>query len=378
MLKKAVSLATVLCLLLSGCWDAKDINDQNIVTTILLDKVLDRYVFYIEIANTDSSGKSSGEGGGSGGGDNYVIVKAEGSSIVEARNALERKLDQPLFLGATRALILTDNLASYDVSEYFNRIRADIRYRKKVLTVTTSCVPEEIFKISENSSESTGFYIEEMLKSLVAWGNTFIRPTSRLIENTSSRYSSFVIPKVKVSDNTIELAGYTVMLHSKAVGTIPVEESKGLVYLKNNKARWDYQIPYGGSEYATEIRLAGKKIKPHYDNGEISFDLDLKFDAEIFYSNVRLPLVVDEKTISGLKEEITKILKDEIDSTIYKSQHVFNSDYLSFEDEFHIAYPSEYHKINWYEEYKNARVNTKIKLKLRVQDIMDYEPYDYE
>ena len=33
------------------------------------------------------------------------------------------------------------------------------------------------------------------------------------------------------------------------------------------------------------------------------------------------------KTISGLKEEITKILKDEIDSTFYKSQHVFNSDY---------------------------------------------------
>ena len=180
MLKKAVSLATVLCLLLSGCWDAKDINDQNIVTTILLDKVLDRYVFYIEIANTDSSGKSSGEGGGSGGGDNYVIVKAEGSSIVEAGNALERKLDQPLFLGATRALILTDNLASYDVSEYFNRIRADIRYRKKVLTVTTSCVPE-ILKFLKTAA-NTDFINAKKPGCL---GKYATSPTW-LIENTSS------------------------------------------------------------------------------------------------------------------------------------------------------------------------------------------------
>ena len=375
MWKKIINLTVlslVLTLLTTGCWDSVDINKKNIFTTVILDKKDEEYIFYIEIANTDAAKQSNG-------GDvkPYVSIKARGKTIVEARDSLERQMDQPIYLGAVRALVLTENVSNEDVTEYFNRLRADAQYRKKVLTVITSDKPEDILKIS-NNGESTGFYIEEMLDNLVNMGNSFYRPTARFIENSSSDVNNFLIPNICMNEKNLELNGYSVVKNNKTIGMISAEESKGLIYMKTDNAKWTYNVPYENGQYIIEVELNGKKTKPYYDNGVISFDLSFDFHAQLQYSDQKCACNVGDDLLNGLKQTLQATIEKELTQTVFLSQQYYACDYLSFDDEFHIKYPEIFHQLNWNETYPTVQVKINTKLELEHQDMMDYSPHGVE
>lgn len=378
MLKKVFSIlltVTSLLLFMTGCWDALDINKKNIVTTVLLDKKNDNYIIYIEIANTDSARSGSNEPAG---GKSYITISAEGETIAAAREALEKKMDSPIYLGAARALILTENVANEDVAEYFNRLRADIEYRKKVISVTTSSDPKALFKFSEESGESVGFFVEEIFKNLVNLGQTFYRPTARFIENLASRYSCFLMPNIVIEDKIILINGYSVMKENKRVGMIHVKDTKGLIFLKSSNAEWRYVITHEDIKYTIKVKIAGSKIKPKYKDGKISFDIDFKMLSYLEYFDSSKNDKYNEKIKKILEGELEKTIKKEIENTILQSQKEYKCDYLSFDDEFHIAYPSIYHKLDWEKEYENINVNVNVKAELDTQIFINYENHKSE
>ncbi len=370
MLKKAVSLILLVFILVSvtGCWDTININDTNIITTILVDREDDQIVLYMEIANTDSSGKSSEDGG-----EKFVVVKAGGENIVEARANLDRRFDQPIYLGAARVLILTRNLTDFDIVDYFNRFRAEVKQRKKILTVTTDDKPEDIFKIGEASGESTGFYIEEMTKSLQDQGKIFLRPTGRYLENLSSNYSCFIIPSMSVDDNTIAHSGYSVVFGSRTIGNIPHEKSKGLHLLRVDNANLNYQIPFEDNYYTVRVQAKGRKVRPQYENDEVSFDVNLMFSIEVMYSNSRHPCSIDAEKLAGIRTEIEKVIKNDIEGTIYDSQKVHRCDYLGMDDEFQGSFPTEYEKLDWDKIYSDIPINVSIHSEIHTGNLMDYD-----
>ena len=145
--KKLICLCMLLLALtplLSGCMDALDINKKFIVTTVAVDKKDGEIWLYAEIANIQA-GQSGSSGGSSGGGQKYILIKGHGKTIFESRLNLDRQLDQPIYLGGVRTLIMTKNYAAEDMVEYLYRLRADETYRKRVITVTIAGDLDELF-----------------------------------------------------------------------------------------------------------------------------------------------------------------------------------------------------------------------------------------
>ncbi|PQP81346.1 hypothetical protein C0Q44_23380 [Paenibacillus sp. PCH8] len=100
------------CLLLSGCWDRIEINDLAIVLATGIDyedgKV--QLTSQIFIPRKASAGDSSGSGGSPSG--VTMIRTAEGRTIAEALNRLQRKVPRNMFWGTVKSLSLVNKLVN--------------------------------------------------------------------------------------------------------------------------------------------------------------------------------------------------------------------------------------------------------------------------
>lgn len=355
----------------SGCADSGDINKKNIVTAVALDKKDDEIYLYAEIANIEGGSKSEGKSGGAS--SKYICVKGHGKTIPEAWQNIDRQLDKEIYLSAIGSIILTEDFAKEDLVEYLFRVRADELRRKKATIVITKEDPEELFRVSNEKDISVGFAIEKMLKTLEEEGQSFSRTTSRLIENLSDKYTGFLIPCIGLQDKENSLIGYSVVNGTTINGFIPVEGSKGTIFLKTDKPKFYYIVPYKENKFTIEVSLKNRKIKPSYENGKISFDLKSDFEAKLMYGDKKTPYNFDDTANAAVAKDLTETLKSEITDAIEQAQKKFKCDYLQFHDEFRIKYPEEFEKMDWQTEFEKATFNIDVKVVLSDTWMMDYE-----
>ncbi len=357
--------------LLSGCADSKDINEKWILTAVALDKKGDEIYLYVEIANIEGGNKN--EGKSTGASNKYIYVKGHGKTIPEARNNVDMQIDKRSFPSTIRTVLLTEDFAKENLVEYLYRLRADELYRKKAITVITKEVPEELFEISHAKDISVGFYIEEMLKTLKEAGESFARRTSRLLENLSETYTGILLPCIGLQDKEISLIGYSVVNGTTINGFIPVGDSKGTLFLKTDKPRFHYIVPYNDNKYTIEVSLKKPNIKPFYKNDKISFDLKFNFEAKLMYGDQKTPYNFNDVSNAEVTKILTETLKNEISDAIEQAQKVYKCDYLQFGDEFRIKFPVEFEKMDWQNEFEKASFNIDVKVTLNETWMMDYE-----
>lgn len=369
-----LAVALLLSVFVSGCGDFKDINEKRIVTAVALDKKDNEIYLYVEIANIEGGNKS--ESKSTGAGKKYIYVKSHGKTIPEAREALDRQLDKQPYLSAVRTLVLTEDFAKEYLVEYLFRLRADELYRKKTITVITKEDPKKLLEISNEKDVSVGFSIEEMLKTLEDAGESFSRTTSRVLENLSDRYTGILLPCIGLHDKENSLIGYSVVNGTTINGFIPVEESKGMIFIKTDKSKFYYIVPYKDNKFTIEVSLKKRKIKPSYERGKISFDMKYDFDAKLMYGDKKTPYNFDDASNAEVTEILTKTLEHELLNAVEQAQKVFDCDYLQFDDEFRLKFPVEFEKMDWQNEFLKASFNIDAKVKLSGTWMMDYETYE--
>lgn len=165
----------------TGCWDAMDVNDKGIVTSIAFDKKNEDNYIYIEIPNLSGAQRRESEGK-----DNnqelFSIVFGKGKTLVDAREALDNKLDKPAFFGTIRTTIITDDMAKDGIETLFHTIHTSPEFRKDVGTITTFEEIEDLFSVNPENNISVGYAIEETIASLVKKGIAVQCPSSEILE----------------------------------------------------------------------------------------------------------------------------------------------------------------------------------------------------
>ena len=354
----------------SGCWDSKDINEKLIATALAFDFKDGEITYYIEFANISKQGDSSG------GSAEFTLIKSHGKTLPESRDNLDEKLDKPVYLSGVRTLIFTERFANEYLVEYLYRFRANENYRKKIQTVITTDDPETIFTMIHENKQSVGFAVEGLIESLDESGKSFSRSTVRLIENVSSKYTGILMSCIGLNEEQIALTGYSVVDNNKITGFIPVEESKAVVFLKADKPKLTYVVPYNDINLTIEVELKKRKITASYENGVIGFDIKCDFDASLMYGDQKTPYNFEDTAT----KEVTQILKDmllrELYAAIERAQVEYKCDYFQFDDEFRIRYPVEFENMDWQIEFPKSIITINVTVDLSTDYMMDYGKVD--
>lgn len=97
---KLIAAALFFGLFLSACWDMQDIENQNIVTAVIVDKTETGYALYIEVAAIGAT--AQGQEGAQQSPQN-IIIRGEGETYESARKDLENKSNKTLLSAACKA-----------------------------------------------------------------------------------------------------------------------------------------------------------------------------------------------------------------------------------------------------------------------------------
>jgi hypothetical protein len=279
-------------------------------------------------------------------------------------------LNKPAFLGAAQAVILTDRLASYTVEEYLLRLRQLAEYRKTVHVVVTSGDPAQFLSGEPENAQTVGFAVDRTIMSLAKTGQLQHIALMDVLEALSSPYPRFILSTFAIIDGQPTFTGYTVFSGGMKTGFIPAADCKGIVFLLAQNPRFEYTIPFQDTHVATQVRLLKKKIVPVYENGNITFHVGLEFKATLLYPEKIKPLT--DMDMEKIHRVLLEELKREFTQTLEQSQQAYRCDYLRLHDYFRIAYPEEYKRMNWAEEYDRARFDLTIKAELASLPAIDY------
>ncbi len=372
LLKRTVFVLVCIYILLTvtGCWDSLDANNKTLVITVITDKQGDDYAFYIEMPNL-----GVGQNQQTGNGDSkqkYYMVYANGSSFADARRHIDAKLDNPIFLGTVRALVITDDLAKYGIEEYMLRLQSDNQYRKALNIVTSYSDPQEILSVMPPNNISIGESIADTLVSLKSLGKIVIYTLSDILEFVYSD-TCYALVNLDVEDGKFAYNGYTIFHNNQLIDFIPFEEANGLVWILGDNIKRIYTIPFKDFTATLNVQAKSKSITPTYEDGKLVFDIKYEMEAKLMYLSQVIQF--DEGMQNAAKAELQNKIANEIAKTIEHSKEI-NCDYLQFKDCYRIKYPDKLKTINWHDTYENAEFRISVKTVLKFGSMMDFEASD--
>ena len=115
--------------LLSGCYNYRELNSLDIISSVGIDKNGDKYVVSIQVLNGKQSKDSE---------DSQIIVyDANGKTVNEALRNIHNKTSKELYRGHINNLILSEEVAKdsiLDIIDMFQRF-TDIRDELNIIVV---------------------------------------------------------------------------------------------------------------------------------------------------------------------------------------------------------------------------------------------------
>lgn len=341
----------MLIFLLTGCWDALDINKRSIISAVGIGKNGEDIQFNVEIAGLYKS-ESKEEGQKS----DVFLVSSTGKTFNEASTNLHQQLSFPGFLGATRVVVFDKDYASErGIESYLNRINKIYDYRKTLL-ITLCNDSKKLLSIKPKNQISAGFKIESIIRQLHDNGSIPYTTVSEIISNIAFGDIGFVTPFLCVKEDKTAILGMGIFnYNSKLIDIISFKESKNLLYLLSDKAELNMDIKHKEKKDNEDnimqfsVILKKCKVNTKYTNEKVFINVHLKFEADLLYQYYNLQIQSEDYELYEKKMEDK--IKNDLIALIEKSQKQYKCDIFDFAKYFKAQNINDYRKLDWSNEY---------------------------
>lgn len=358
-----IILLSLILILLSGCWDYEDINNKSITLSLGIDKKDEEIIFNGEIAKLLSG---ANKGGATASVTDVYQFTAEGKDFEGTRYDFDYKIPTMDFSGAVISVVFSKEYAEeIGIESYTNRFSFIPGFRPSALVVVSEQHTGELFKEKVLNNISTGHSIQDTIRYLEKDGVSIYTTIQNVRQNIAFKEIGFLLPYIKKYKDTIEYLGFAVIKNSKFIGMIKADDSRGAVYLINNKASYNQTIPHPQNKanlLAIRTKLKKRKITTSYNESEIRIDIKLDLSSNILYEYIKEP--ISKESIKELESIIEKRIKQDVVSILQRSQKEFRCDFFGFARYFKADNHIVFKTIDWEEEYPDIRFNVEVNSKI--------------
>ncbi|QMV44600.1 Ger(x)C family spore germination protein [Cohnella cholangitidis] len=345
---KLVRTLLAVCLiasLLTGCWDFKNIDRMNYLTTLGIDYDKNQFVVYLQ--STDFSAIAKREGTPSASKQTQVIGIGKGISIGDALFQLYETEQIPIYYGHIKTLVLSkkalQKIGLVDLTDLVNRYR-EIRYN---LWVFGTEEPMDKF-LFNHPYFNLSAYDSILMKPLETYKqSSFIKPIylNRFLADFYEKGKTAMIPILSTDKSNwkeggktlreLKMSGMYFFGKEKWSGELDTERLQGKQYLDKNMRRAPLILLENNKPIITFV-VHTQKIKVRYsiDNGKLSYKIEVKLKA-----------FLDEMLENMSQDEMRARIMEHIEKNIrltYDSGREFNADVLN------LGYPIyKYHHSVW-------------------------------
>ena len=405
-LRKIILISSILILtlpLLSGCYDARGIEDLAYVTALGLDiseNGILSMTFQISIPGTSSESGSSQSS-------KTENTTVQCSSIDSGISLVNSYISKQVNLSHCKALVFSEKIAAQGLSRYIDTFSNNVEIRPDCNVIITRSSAKEFIENATPSIETlTARYYEVALNSSEYTGYTPSTEFATFVNNVKNSFiqASAILGGINYGKNTIpeepyvgidgnymansspiedinniETFGTAVFKADKLVGELSGFETLCFLLISDKIESCTISVP-SPFETNAEIDLFIRKsktpkIKVDLINGSPYISIDLFLEAH----GLTLNETIDYTSINNVKilEDSTELyIKNQVKKFLYKTAKEFNSDICGFGKYALSKYSTweEWENSNWTDNYKNSFFNLNVNVTILSGSEFDKSP----
>ncbi len=380
-IKKSIILILLIsfCLLLSGCWSKRELNELAIVVAAGIDKTDNGYEVSVQIVNPSAVTSQRAPSIQS----PVITYHATGESVFEAIRKLTTLTPRKAYFAHIQVLVLGDRLAMEGINDAIDLFVRDPESRNDfIVVVSHSATAREILNVLTPIEKIPA---NKMLNSLneseKAWGSTVSINIDELATTLNSEKNSAVLPAIEIQgdkqlgmDKTnveqidtpavLKYGGLAVFKQDSLVGLLTEEESKSFNFLNDNiKSTVEILSCPNNGVLTTEITKSTTKIKGTFKNNTPRINVYIDIDQNVGEVHCVIDLT-ENKSIEYINKKSAQSIKTQIEQTLMIIQRNYKADIVGFGE---VLYREDYRawkniKDDWSTIFPELEIKVEVKV----------------
>lgn len=386
MKKKSACLLLILTLvlLLTGCWDRRELNELAIAVGLGIDKQGDR--FRVSVQVVDPGAVSSKKGGSQGA--PATLYTDEADTIFEAIRKITTISPRKMYFSHLRICVIGESVATEGMAKSLDLLSRDKEFRSDFyLVVTKGNSAEDTLKMmtpldkipannlfsslessEKNWSPSTTVTLDELIAALTSEGRQPVLTGLRIVGNKemgeSGSNAKMIEPPVR-----LQYSGLAVFRKDKLIGWLNETESRGYSFILGKvQSSVGFAACPGGGKVVTESIRTQTSMKGSVNRKEPQIHIKVRVEANVGEVECSGLDLTKASTIYDIEKREEEKIEEIIQSTVRKAQKLYKADIFGFGEAIHRADPKAWKtlKKNWdLEHFADLPVNIKVDLKIR-------------
>ncbi|EJL46999.1 putative spore germination protein YfkR [Brevibacillus agri] len=359
-------------LVVSGCWDRREVNDMAIVIAMAMDKEPNgHYRLSVQVPLVSSLGSTSGGGGGTSGDKTYYVDSAVGKTIREANSMIQSRMSRELYYSHHRMIVIGEQLAKEGMSDVLDIVARFPENRLTAYLVMTKGKGIELLNAQPQFERFSGEAMRELVKMEAI--PVSLKDVAQMLTTPGIDAFLPVLAPVdshpKGKSKEVEFTGIGLFRGDKLVYVSKAESIKGLRWFQRNFMPFSVVLSLGDKGRLTFYFSKGKAdLKPVLKKGRVHYDIMVHATSVIVENMTNLDLE-HKKNIAMIEDMLKKEVEVSVKNTLQLMQK-YRTDTIGMGLIMARQFPREWretYRDRWSEEL--PEITFTIRSKVAVEDI---------
>ncbi|NRD78649.1 Ger(x)C family spore germination protein [Bacillus sp. BRMEA1] len=372
----------LLSVLLSGCWDQRELSDVSVAIGMAVDKgEKEKYRLSVEGINaTELNSKTAG------GFTPSVVFTIEGDTIAELAQKMNVGASKHVIYSHMRTFVMSEEIAREGLISFLDYLERNREIRDDFnILISRGVSPDDILKVTYPLQKSSSLKLHTQLQSMVdVWGGDPNVRLNDVIQALTSPGKQPVMAAVSVRGNPkkggsldnlkmvtpnamVVLDSLAIFKNYKLIGYVSLDDTRNYLWAEDKLSRTALSVPCGKDKFlAAQIYNSKTRKKAKMVRGIPVINISINSEAYIDAVQCSDDLT-QVKTYEKYQKLAEEEIKRKVSATIKKVQQKYGSDIFGFgEDVYHQDYRN-FKKVqnNWDKSFKEAIVHVYVKVQLR-------------
>jgi spore germination protein KC len=368
---KAIMLILLLLadtILLSGCWNYREINQVAMIAGCAVDKGRrgEKYSVTIEVITFKA-------GGGPESGVTSELFTEDGDTMFGVIRTLILKVGKKLFWSHAKTVVISEDIAREGIVPIIDWLSRDAETRSEMwVLVSRGKTAKEVLESTETINEISSFHLDDIIRTHKS--STKILDIDILGATKELRADGvrMVLPAISMKEENkkkeAKISGIAIFKEGKLTGWLDENATKGAVWLREDADLGLIEVKnvFGtNSNIVFEVFDQKTIRKPFKEDGKLGIEIEIKPDVSIAEIQGSMD-VMKKDEMEKLRQEAEEKFKKELEDVVRKAQMEHNADIFEFGLVFERKMPMEWKKVkdNWDEEFSNLEVRIKVEFEI--------------
>ena len=364
-----VGLALVFSLMLSGCWDQRELNDLAIVSGVGIDLTAEgKYQVSVQIVKP-SAIKSDKDQKSGGSGQAVWVASAEGYTPFEAIRYLNTVAARKPYFAHSSVVVLGREVAESGVIPALDFLYRDGEPRLSQWLVVTPGKAVAVLRSEDGLEKISAMGLEEIVREYGFFSQSLRIDLNDFATRLRSRTTAPIATHIEVYEDQgtqrARIIGIAIFKRDRLVGTLDKAETRGLLWVLGQVESGIMVVNHPDGRVDLEIMRAQGRIVPEVRNGVPQITVEVAVFSNLAGDSYVGGIATPE-LLATLDRKQAAIVRNEILAAVVKAQEL-NVDIFGLGEAIYRRYPREWSKLEpqWETLFPQLPIEIEVKSQVR-------------